>query len=145
MCSPYENGAISIIFGWHKQLILFYYFFFRIPAITDYLCFGLTYFYYDTVVMFYAVYMKEKAKNPATDYISAWKIFYKKKRLIIFHHIFLPIIGFPISNVSTVHQLFPILTNKNSYFIFLSIMSFLHMAKIRILIFNQSNCMGTFY
>ncbi|XP_031553217.1 TLC domain-containing protein 3A-like [Actinia tenebrosa] len=89
----------------------------RIPAITDYLCFGLTYFYYDTVVMFYAVYMKEKAKNPRIDYISAWKIFYKKKRLIIFHHIFLPIIGFPISNFSWIRN------DKGDFFIAVLFMS----------------------
>ncbi|EDO47506.1 predicted protein, partial [Nematostella vectensis] len=76
----------------------------RLLFVIDYLSFGLSYFYYDAVVMYYGVYLKEKIRDPRTTYSSAWTKFYKKKKLIFWHHVLLPVIGFPISNFSWIRQ-----------------------------------------
>lgn len=67
------------------------------PLLTQYACFGLSYFYYDVVVMFIGAYLEEKHKNPQRDmhYTYVWSKLYKKKKLIIIHHLLLPVFGFP--------------------------------------------------
>ncbi|KAK2556219.1 Ceramide synthase [Acropora cervicornis] len=69
----------------------------RQSILTQYACFGLSYFYYDVVVMFIGGYLDEKHENPQRDlhFTHVWSKLYKKKKLIILHHIFLPIFGFP--------------------------------------------------
>ena len=74
----------------------------RQSILTQYACFGLSYFYYDVVVMFIGGYLDEKHENPQRDlhFTHVWSKLYKKKKLIILHHIFLPIFGFPAITVS---------------------------------------------
>ncbi|XP_068748379.1 TLC domain-containing protein 3A-like [Montipora capricornis] len=69
----------------------------RQPVLTQYACFGLSYFYYDVVVMFIEGYLDEKHGNPQGDlhYKHVWSKLFKKKKLIILHHLLLPIFGFP--------------------------------------------------
>lgn len=69
----------------------------RQPILTQYACFGLSYFYYDVVVMFIGAYLEEQHKHPQREpqYSDVWAKLYNKKKLIIIHHILLPIFGFP--------------------------------------------------
>ena len=73
---------------------------YRQPILTQYACFGLSYFYYDVVVMFIGAYLEEKQENPHTSYKHVWLKLYRKKKLIIIHHLLLPIFGFPAITVS---------------------------------------------
>lgn len=74
----------------------------RQPILTHYACFGLSYFYYDIVVMFIGTCLEEKHENPQghLHYTHVWSKLYKKKKLIIIHHLLLPIFGFPAITVS---------------------------------------------
>lgn len=74
----------------------------RQPILTHYACFGLSYFYYDIVVMFIGACLEEKHENPQghLHYTHVWSKLYKKKKLIIIHHLLLPIFGFPAITVS---------------------------------------------
>ena len=81
-----------------------------------YAYFGLSYFYYDVVVMFIGAYLEDKQEDPQRSLHYIWTKFYRKKKLIILHHILLPIVGFPAVTVSVlkfVCELF-CFQNKNS-------------------------------
>lgn len=67
----------------------------RQPILTLYAYFGLSYFYYDVVVMFIGTYLEEKQEDPQRDLYYIWTKFFKKKKLIVFHHLLLPLVGFP--------------------------------------------------
>lgn len=81
----------------------------RQPILTLYAYFGLSYFYYDVVVMFIGTYLEEKQEDPQRDLYYIWTKFFKKKKLIVFHHLLLPLVGFPAITVS----------NDTYYYIFI--------------------------
>lgn len=72
----------------------------RQPILVLYACFGLSYFYYDVVVMFIGAYLEDKQEDPQRSLHYIWTKFYRKKKLIILHHVLLPIVGFPALTVS---------------------------------------------
>ena len=51
--------------------------------------------------MFIGAYLEEKHKHPQREpqYSDVWAKLYNKKKLIIIHHILLPIFGFPAVTV----------------------------------------------
>lgn len=69
----------------------------RFPSVIGYAYFGFSYFYYDLVVMFLGAYFKERSQDPLVSMMSVWKTFYKRKTLIIYHHLLLPILAFPLT------------------------------------------------
>lgn len=72
----------------------------RQPILVLYACFGLSYFYYDVLVMFIGAYLEDKQEDPQRSLRYIWTKFYRKKKLIIIHHVLLPIVGFPAVTVS---------------------------------------------
>ena len=66
-----------------------------------YIWFGLAYFYYDVIVMFWGTYLEEREAGTDTNIWAIWRLFYKRRKVIVLHHILVPIIGFPIVAVST--------------------------------------------
>ena len=67
-----------------------------------YIWFGLAYFYYDVVVMYWGVYLEERDGDSQSDLWEIWKLFFKKRKVIVLHHVLVPVIGFPIVAVSKV-------------------------------------------
>ena len=50
--------------------------------------------------MFLGKYLEEKQRDPIQDVRQIWGKFFRKKKLIVFHHILLPVAGFPAITVS---------------------------------------------
>jgi len=47
------------------------------------------------VVMFIGAYLEDKQEDPQRSLHYIWTKFYRKKKLIILHHVLLPLVGFP--------------------------------------------------
>ena len=69
---------------------------FRYPSIIYYAWFGFSYFYYDLGAMF----LEAREAHSEKRFLTVCKIFLSKKYLLVLHHVFLPLFGFPIIVVS---------------------------------------------
>ena len=87
----------------HFDKKLYVHLYYRQPILVLYACFGLSYFYYDVVVMFIGAYLEDKQEDPQRSLYYIWTKFYRKKKLIILHHILLPLVGFPALTVSVLN------------------------------------------
>eukprot|EP00090_Calanus_glacialis_P031641 TRINITY_DN52617_c0_g1_i1.p1 TRINITY_DN52617_c0_g1~~TRINITY_DN52617_c0_g1_i1.p1 ORF type:complete len:324 (+),score=44.96 TRINITY_DN52617_c0_g1_i1:880-1851(+) len=65
----------------------------RFYVLDNYLIFGVSYFFYDvgSMYMVYSTLEKEEVSVSAKEFF----IFLRERPLIIFHHIFVPVVGFP--------------------------------------------------
>lgn len=70
---------------------------FRFASVIGYAYFGFSYFYYDLVVMFLGAYFQAQSQDPNVSSMTVWKKFHQQKTLIIYHHLLLPIIAFPLT------------------------------------------------
>lgn len=64
----------------------------RRPLVRHYMCFGLSYFFYDVYAMFVVHRDRNDVKGGETVYASFWN----ESRLLIIHHLILPIFVFPL-------------------------------------------------